>query len=1806
MGKTLTRVFVVWALFLLAANIAFAAVYTSHAGCYQGTSIVTDSDQATSLEVGDALQYIYSGVDDTIDPPSPSGGVTGDDELWSLTGVGTDTVYGGFFPSPSPGYFYHKVTGEPTDASPQIYVRAWNTGEVGAGGSYYGNSNLFAPTTAPDAPSEVSLESFSTTNFFDFTPPAPPDPFTATPESDGDIFLSWTNTNESDFKATMIRYFSGGSVFPTNETEGTLFLIQEGGTGESRSSTHESLVWNTSYFYSAFSSDEVGNFSLPVTASATSTDLLPPTVEVFTPNGGELYAGGSVHDITWEATENGNSGFISTPITIYFTTNEGTSWTFITQEANSGSYAWTIPTGIYSTECRVSVEAEDNAGNVGNDQSDATFTIDGVSPEVSSISLYDRTTGDTDRTNEQTITVEAFGVSGDANEMIVSSEASFAGASWQSFVATFEYTVPSGDGTKEVYYKVRDAVSLESTPVSNSIILDTSGPTSTSITINNGDPYTKEVNVELTLTATDEWTPIEMIISNEASFAGANWESFSGTKAWTLPSGDGTKTVYAKFRDGGSNESGSESDTIYLDTVLPTVEVTSPDGGEIWIGGSTESITWTATDEGSGFGATPIVIWFTSNEGTSWEYITTEANSGSYSWTVPTLDSDQCRISVEATDQALNTGRDMSAATFTIDSTAPTVTSIEVVDRDTGNPLRTNERPVSVEAFGVSADAAEMRLAENSGFSVNDTGWISYAANYEYTLSTGDGSKTVYFKVRDGASQESNTVNDDIILDTTGPTGTSITINSGASYTNEVNVELTLTATDEWMPIEMIISNEASFTGANWESFSTTKSWALVSGDGSKTVYAKFRDGGSNESTTESDAITLDTAPPTVEVTSPDGGEYWAGGSVHNITWTAVDSGSGFGATPIVIWFTSNEGTNWEYVTTEANSGSYSWTLPTVDSTQCRVSVEATDQALNTGRDMSAATFTIDSASPEVSSISLYDRTTGDTDRTNEQTITVEAFGASADATQMMIAQDAGFSVNSTGWISYTATTEYSLTAGDGTKEVYYKVRDAVNNESTPVSDSIILDTTGPTGTSITINSGASYTNEANVELTLTATDEWAPIEMIISNEASFTGANWESFSTTKSWALISGDGAKTVYAKFRDGGSNESGTESDDITLDTVPPTVEVIAPDGGEVWIGGSNHNITWTANDSGSGFGATPIVIWFTSNEGASWNYVTTETNSGSYSWTLPTIDSTQCRVSVEATDQALNTGRDMSAATFTIDSTPPSVTSIEVVDRSSGNPLRTNEQAVSVEAFGVSGDATQMRLAENSGFTVNETPWITYEANYEYTLSTGDGSKTVYFKVRDAALQESNTVSDSIILDTTGPTSTSITINSGDSYTNEVNVVLSLTATDAWVPIEMIVSNEASFIGANWESFSGTKAWTLLSGDGTKTVYAKFRDGGSNESGSESDDILLDTTPPTVEVTSPDGGENWAGGSNHNITWTAVDSGSGFGAAPIVIWFTSNDGTNWNYVTTETNSGSYSWTVPTIDSTQCRVSVEATDRSLNTGRDKSAATFTIDSTAPTITSIEARDRTTGNNIRTNELAITVEAFGVSGGPAQMILAQDAAFTQNSTGWISYSQTTEYTFLAGDGTRTVHYKLRDALSLESSTVSDSIIVDTTGPTSTSITINNDDPYTNEVNVELTLTATDEWVPILMNISNEASFPEANWESFSTSKAWTLTSGDGPKTVYAKFRDGGSNESGPESDAITLDTVPPTVEVVSPDGGEVWIGGSNHNITWTANDSGSGFGATPIVIWFTSNDGGSWSDVTTEANTGSIPAAI
>jgi hypothetical protein len=68
----------------------------------------------------------------------------------------------------------------------------------------------------------------------------------------------------------------------------------------------------------------------------------------------------------------------------------------------------------------------------------------------------------------------------------------------------------------------------------------------------------------------------QMEVSNTLSFTG-NWQAYATSLAWTLAGGDGTNTVYVRYKDNSGNISDTViSDTIILDTVDPTVSSVSP------------------------------------------------------------------------------------------------------------------------------------------------------------------------------------------------------------------------------------------------------------------------------------------------------------------------------------------------------------------------------------------------------------------------------------------------------------------------------------------------------------------------------------------------------------------------------------------------------------------------------------------------------------------------------------------------------------------------------------------------------------------------------------------------------------------------------------------------------------------------------------------------------------------------------------------------------------------------------------------------------------------------------------------------------------------------------------------------------------------------------------------------------------------------------------------------------------------------------------------------------------------------------
>ena len=96
-------------------------------------------------------------------------------------------------------------------------------------------------------------------------------------------------------------------------------------------------------------------------------------------------------------------------------------------------------------------------------------------------------------------------------------------------------------------------------------------------------------------------------------------------------------------------------------------------------------------------------------------------------------------------------------------------------------------------------------------------------------------------------------------------------------------------------------------------------------------------------------------------------------------------------------------------------------------------------------------------------------------------------------------------------------------------------------------------------------------------------------------------------------------------------------------------------------------------------------------------------------------------------------------------------------------------------------------------------------------------------------------------------------------------------------------------------------------------------------------------------------------------------------------------------------------------------------------------------------------------------------------------------------------------------------------------------------------SLVINNNALETDSREVTLTLNGGPDAEK--MAISNFSDFEGAVQETYQTTKTWTLTEGDGLKTVYAKFYTRWGQASEVVSDSITLITGPPPPPPLSPE---------------------------------------------------------
>jgi len=161
--------------------------------------------------------------------------------------------------------------------------------------------------------------------------------------------------------------------------------------------------------------------------------------------------------------------------------------------------------------------------------------------------------------------------------------------------------------------------------------------------------------------------------------------------------------------------------------------------------------------------------------------------------------------------------------------------------------------------------------------------------------------------------------------------------------------------------------------------------------------------------------------------------------------------------------------------------------------------------------------------------------------------LNLTATDAGTGVAQAMAANSSDFA--GAAWVDYAASLAWTLPPGDDTKTVYLKLRDWAGNESEPYSDSIVLDTTAPTG-SILIEVGAEVVTDTEVVLSLAANDANGVVQMRLRNNVEAWG-EWESLLKSRSWTLPEAEGEHTIWVQFRDVAGNLSAPYADTVLLD-------------------------------------------------------------------------------------------------------------------------------------------------------------------------------------------------------------------------------------------------------------------------------------------------------------------------------------------------------------------------------------------------------------------------------------------------------------------------------------------------------------------------------------------------------------------------------------------------------------------------------------------------------------------------------
>lgn len=634
------------------------------------------------------------------------------------------------------------------------------------------------------------------------------------------------------------------------------------------------LVQNVDNNFLATSTDTAGNESAPSDVATITEDSTLPVVSVNLPNGGELFAAGGSVTVTWALATDANLS--ATPISIYYSQDGGSYNLIASNEINDGSYIWTTP-DINSGQVLIKVTASDEAGNVGEDVSDAVFAIDNSLP-TSQVDVflqgqaYGPNTWDVAPTNGKisgTAADSPAGVAGVSVTIVDPNGLYWNDTGWAGAVASvsasgvtsWSYALDksnlvANNGVYAIYSRATDTLGNTESTGTGSFVWDNQNPTASIINPNVNTKW-RQGNRTITWSASDSHFSAQPI-KLEYEIDGGGWNEIvaatenDGSYVWSVPTGTNTNAAQVRLTatDSAGNSTAVTSPIFTIDSTQPNVAITAPASGLV-----KGSVTLSASADDPTPPTTPAGINYVRFSyrlvGGSWSNLSPQINSApyNYDWDTTSVADGSYEIRATATDLAGNSRTSIAPyAVITVDNTAPVITVL-------------GDNPFTLEVGSSYSDPGATASDIHDG---DLTSSISSGGSVDTSVL---GANTITYDVTDLAGntaiQAVRTVD---VVDTEKPV---ITLNG----TDPVTVE-----------VHGAYSEDGATVNDNYDAGLTATITGTVdtSTVGSYTLYYDATDSSSNSAIQVTRTVdVVDTTDPSKPVASPDGGNYASSQSVQ-------------------------------------------------------------------------------------------------------------------------------------------------------------------------------------------------------------------------------------------------------------------------------------------------------------------------------------------------------------------------------------------------------------------------------------------------------------------------------------------------------------------------------------------------------------------------------------------------------------------------------------------------------------------------------------------------------------------------------------------------------------------------------------------------------------------------------------------------------------------------------------------------------------------------------------------------------------